>query len=33
VQGAVVADYPARLIAFLLRRPSHLATLIPARAA
>jgi len=33
VQGAVVADYPARLMAFLLRRPSHLATLIPARAA
>jgi glutathione S-transferase len=33
VQGAVVADYPARLMAFLLRRPSHLASLIPARAA
>jgi len=33
VQGAVIADYPARLMAFLLRRPSHLATLIPARAA
>jgi glutathione S-transferase len=33
VQDAVVADYPAGLMAFLLRRPSHLASLIPARAA
>ena len=33
VQGAVVADYPARLMTFLRRRPSHLSTLIPARAA
>jgi glutathione S-transferase len=33
VLGAVVADYPARLMAFLLRRPSHLASLIPPRAA
>ena len=33
VQGAVVADYPARLMAFLPRRPSHLATLIVPRAA
>lgn len=33
VRDAVVADYPARLIAFLQRRPSHLSTLIPARAA
>jgi glutathione S-transferase len=33
VRAAVVADYPARLQAFLQRRPSHLATLVPARAA
>jgi len=29
----VVTDYPARLMAFLRRRPSHLSALIPARAA
>jgi glutathione S-transferase len=28
IAAAVVADYPARLMAFLARRPSHLATLI-----
>lgn len=35
VQGAVVADYEARLEAFLRRQPSHLASLMPpaARAA
>jgi glutathione S-transferase len=33
VQDAVVPDYPMRLLAFLLRRPSHLASLIAPRAA
>jgi len=33
VRAAVVADYPARLMTFLRRRPSHLSALIPARAA
>jgi glutathione S-transferase len=33
VREAVVGDYGERLLAFLLRRPSHLASLIPARAA
>lgn len=33
VRGAVAADYAVRLAAFLLRRPSHLSTLFPARAA
>lgn len=33
VQQAVAADYPARLMDFLRRRNSHLATLIPASAA
>jgi glutathione S-transferase len=33
VRGAVAIDYPDRLMAFLERRPSHLATLIPALAA
>jgi glutathione S-transferase len=32
VRAAVVGDYPARLMAFLHRRSSHLSTLIPARA-